>query len=440
MRITLEHGFEIDRLVFRFVTVAQSRFAFGMTSRILSLAAVLVSLTAGAAEVPEPKFKDITLDDQIQIGYGLAVADVDGDKLPDVLLADKKQFVWYRNPGPDKAADPTAWTKHVMAENLTEQDNVCLAAEDIDGDGKCEVAVGAEWNPGDTVSSGAVFYLIAPEDRTQKWTPVKFPAVEPTTHRMRWVKLAEGKWGLVVLPLHGRGNKNGEGDPVKVLLYHPPAPLNDPKGEWKSEVIDESMHMTHNFDRVDWAKVESADDWRGFLLAGKEGTAAVISPSGNWEPRILAPHDSGDVVYPAGEARGGKLRNHRRMVATIEPMHGNILARYREPGDGHGYWSRIMLTDTLAEGHALACADLLGFGGDQIVVGWRGRNAERKPGIALWAPLDESGEKWRETSVDDGGMACEDLKLADLNGDGKLDIVASGRATKNVKIYFNETP
>jgi hypothetical protein len=34
-------------------------------------------------------------------------------------------------------------------------------------------------------------------------------------------------------------------------------------------------------------------------------------------------------------------------------------------------------------------------------------------------------------------MACEDLCLADLDGDGKLDIIASGRATKNVKIYYN---
>jgi hypothetical protein len=76
--------------------------------------------------------------------------------------------------------------------NLTKNDNVCIAAQDIDGDGKCEVAVGAEWNPGDTVNSGAVFYLIPPADRTQKWEPVKFPSVEPTTHRMKWIKLGEG--------------------------------------------------------------------------------------------------------------------------------------------------------------------------------------------------------------------------------------------------------
>ncbi len=41
--------------------------------------------------------------------------------------------------------------------------------------------------------------------------------------------------------------------------------------------------------------------------------------------------------------------------------------------------------------------------------------------------------------VDDNTMACEDLRLADLNGDGRIDIVAAGRATKNVVIYWNET-
>ena len=48
-------------------------------------------------------------------------------------------------------------------------------------------------------------------------------------------------------------------------------------------------------------------------------------------------------------------------------------------------------------------------------------------------------DRWRETVIDDGGMACEDLALADLDSDGRLDIIASGRATKNVKIYWNET-
>ncbi len=193
------------------------------------------------AEELKPAFREQTIDDKIEIGYAVTVADVDGDGKPDILVVDKKQIVWYHNPD---------WTKHVIAENLTEHDNVCIAARDIDGSGKCSIAVGAEWNPSDTVNSGAVFYLIPPADRTQKWEPVKFPSVEPTTHRMKWVRRGnkeDGKprYDLVVVPLHGRGNKNGEGAGVKILAYQMP---KNPHDEWKSEVICDDMHMTHNFD------------------------------------------------------------------------------------------------------------------------------------------------------------------------------------------------
>ena len=47
---------------------------------------------------------------------------------------------------------------------------------------------------------------------------------------------------------------------------------------------------------------------------------------------------------------------------------------------------------------------------------------------------------WKLAAViDDNQMACEDLKIADLNGDGRPDLIASGRSTKNVIIYWNET-
>jgi hypothetical protein len=36
-------------------------------------------------------------------------------------------------------------------------------------------------------------------------------------------------------------------------------------------------------------------------------------------------------------------------------------------------------------------------------------------------------------------MAAEDLTVADLNGDGRPEIVAAGRSTANVKIYWNES-
>jgi hypothetical protein len=41
--------------------------------------------------------------------------------------------------------------------------------------------------------------------------------------------------------------------------------------------------------------------------------------------------------------------------------------------------------------------------------------------------------------VDPAGVGVEDLAAADLDDDGRVDIVAVGRSTKNVRIYWNET-
>ena len=61
-------------------------------------------------------------------------------------------------------------------------------------------------------------------------------------------------------------------------------------------------------------------------------------------------------------------------------------------------------------------------------------------GLKLYVPADAAGAGWKVHAViDDNQMACEDLKIADLNGDGRPDIIAAGRATKNVVIYWNET-
>lgn len=389
-------------------------------------ALAFLPVTLFAATPPEPKFRTVEVDTKVEIGYGVTTADVDGDGKLDILLADKNLIVWYRNP---------TWEKFVIAEKLTERDHVCIAAADIDGDGKAEIAVGAEWNPGDTTGSGAVFYLIPPADRTQKWESVKLHH-EPTTHRMRWVKNRDGKFDLIVVPLHGRGNQNGNGEGVKVMAYRPPANPRDP---WKTEVINDALHLTHNFDPVSWSR-QPGDE---ILLGGKEGVFYVSPQGAGWKNQQLIGNAAGESAFVgAGEVRAGKFKGGF-YIATIEPMHGNQLAFYTAPdaNAAGSLWKRKVLDDALADGHALACGDLLGVGSDQIIVGWRAMNRPGvKVGVKVLTPLDDKGGEWRTTLVDDNTMACEDLCLADLNADGKLDIIAAGRATKNLKIYFNETP
>lgn len=365
--------------------------------------------------VPDPpKFEAQLIDDRVSIGYGLAIGDVDGDEKPDILLADKKQFVWYRNGD---------WKRFVMVDNLTEADNVCIAAKDIDGDGMVEVAVGAQWNPSetaDTIKSGAVYYLIRPNDPTGSWKPVKLHH-EPVTHRMRWVNTGS-KHQLIVLPLHGRGNKAGEGKGVKVFAYEMPS---DPeKQPWKLSLIDESMHLTHNLDVVPGRRADI------LYIGGKEGIKAFEYKGGKWttvknEPWIVQGRSF-------GELRSGRVGDR---IAGIEPMHGNELTLYASRGTKD--FQRTVLTTELNQGHALAVADVLGDGNPQVIVGWREPDKSGKVGIKIFLEEGKDSGKWNPFWVDDNGMACEDLQVADLDADGKADIIAAGRATKNLKIYWN---
>jgi hypothetical protein len=382
-----------------------------MNYRRLSLA---VFAAFSGASLFSAQFKEQSIDDKIGIGYGLAIADVNGDRKKDILLVDAAEVAWYENP---------TWQKHVISGKLTERDHVCIAAEDINGDGKAEIAIGAQWNPGDTVNSGAVFYLVAPEDRTQKWKAVKLPH-EPTVHRLWWTHDDSGKYNLIVSPLHGRGNKNGVGDGAKLLEYLVPASV---EGEWKTSLMEDTMHMTHNLDPVQW----DTDRSQEVLYGGKEAIFLLDKKGDSWSRTKLAGDQPG--FAGVGELRLGRQKQGR-FIATIEPMHGTNVAVYTAIPGGDA-WSRQVIDSSLNDGHAVGVGDLLQTGDDQIVIGWRGKNADGKVGLKIFK---RTADKWESSWVDDNGMACEDLKVVDLNGDSWLDIVAAGRATKNVKIYWNQ--
>lgn len=366
------------------------------------------------SQTSAPQFKEQVIDSNVSIGYGLALGDVDGDGKPDIILADKKQFVWYRNGD---------WKKFVLAENITKHDNVCIAAHDIDGDGKVEIAVGAQWNPSETsdyAESGAVFYLQKPADVTQQWTPVQLHH-EPTTHRMRWVKGKDNTYYLVVLPLHGVGNANGEGKGVKIIAYQYPGKTG---GDWKMFTLDESLHLTHNFDIV----TENGDT-KGLYVGGKEGVLFIPNDfAGALREKYMMP----GMNQPVGEIRTTPVKDKTPWVATIQPMHGNKLVVYSGAGS-----QATLLDEDLKEGHALAAADFLQTGMPQVVAGWRNPNSEGKVGIKIY--VQQNTGAWQSSWIDNNGMACEDLQVMDLNGDGLPDIVAAGRATKNLKIYWNRS-
>ena len=95
-------------------------------------------------------------------------------------------------------------------------------------------------------------------------------------------------------------------------------------------------------------------------------------------------------------------------------------------------WTRTVLDDAITGGHAVAWADFDGDGDDELVAGWR----DGAYGLARYRVGSDG--RVRDRQVIDRGVAVEDLVVADVNADGRPDIVAGGRATGNIRLFINE--
>jgi hypothetical protein len=368
------------------------------------------------------RFRPQEIQSNFGVVYAVSIADMNKDGKPDIVAINPTQVVWFENP---------TWKKHVVLEGVSKKDNVCFGTNDLDGDGIPEIALGADWQPSNTNSAGTLQWLA--RDRANPAGPWKhFPlGEEPTLHRMRWGDVdGDGKNELIVAPLHGRGTKgpDWEGQGARILVYWPPAkPETEP---WRIEVADSSLHIVHNL------IVVNGEIW----TASKEGVYALKRDlGGKWTKRKVA-------AGAPGEIKLGSV-NRIRHLATVEPWHGNKVVIYEEPTESldsqsgtkvnpaviaGALWQRTEIETGINQAHALGWADFDGDGSDEIAVGWR----NHPHGVAIYKRAPDG--KWEKTAVD-GGVAAEDLVVQDLNADGKPEVIAVGRSTANVRIYWNET-
>jgi hypothetical protein len=359
-----------------------------------------------------PRFREHVLARDLKLGYQLVAADLNRDGRKDLIAVDEAatELAWYENQHP-------TWSRHVLAVNVPRPLNAdCW---DIDGDGIPEVVLAYRVEPSPEQSVGNVDLLKSGPDVRQPWTPREIDRV-PTAHRVRWIDpQGDGKKVLLVAPLVGRRYPPLFDDPVPIYLYRP--------GQWQRETLStQPRGILHAINPVSW----EGGARQQLLAASHLGLLRLELSGGKWVATQISPGDP--RPFPncgSSEVRLGKIGKNR-FLAAIEPWHGNQAVVYVPEAEA---WKRVVIEDTMDNGHALAVGDLDGDGRDEIVCGFRGK------GFKLWVfqAADARGERWNKTVLDNGDIAAADAVIQDFTGDGKPDIVAIGASTGNLKLYEN---
>jgi hypothetical protein len=397
-------------------------------SRNRFFSALLGALTVTSAGAAEWKYQAAEIERELGVGYAVALDDVNGDGKPDIVVVDTDRVLWYENP---------SWQRRVLTEGTTVRDNVCLAAHDIDGDGKLDFAIGAGWKGLNSEAQGTVQWLTRGAMLEEPWT-VRHVAEEPSVHRMRWADLAgDGKPELVVLPLLGAGTTGPSFDqrPVRLLAFS--IPENATTDRWPVQVLNEELHVAHNF----WPNDFNGDGKLDLLTVSFEGVSLLErNDDGTWRRTLIGAgyQAEGATSRGASEIKPGLLAGGDKYIATIEPWHGFQVVVYTRPAEGETLWQRHVLDEQLKWGHAVWCANLDADADEELIIGVRDQFDDANPsGVRIYDPTRAANGTltWNRQLVDPAGVAVEDLAAADLNGDGLTDIVAVGRATKNVRVY-----
>lgn len=418
-------------------------FSFRKPSALTVSLAVLVSgagvltFTMSGAKAPSSsvQFSTHVITDKLRGGYSVAIADINHDGKLDIIpvAAASPELAWYENPG---------WDRHVM---LNDKKAMLWASPaDIDGDGIPEFALLSDFGQDPKTAKGSIWLLKSQADPKEMWKSYLVDAV-PTAHRVTWADLeGNGKKEMVMAPFVGlKGWEDPKyQDNVPLLYWRVPAKFDEPSSDktWKRETVDDKLYgVVHHLHTVKWNPGKRDD----LMIAGFDGIV-LYTPSGQgdklkFERKQLAKGDEvRDVPGAGGMTKGSNdvypiYIKGKRFLAAQEPWHGDEIVVYTNKG---GEWQRNVIFKGLIQGHEMAVGDLNGDGRDDIVaVDVTNRGRPTPASVHIFYSEDDAGTQWRHELLDQDMMAGSGVVVADINGDGRPDIVAiSGNA---VKYYEN---
>ncbi|MGH8018689.1 MAG: FG-GAP repeat domain-containing protein [Opitutaceae bacterium] len=273
---------------------------------------------------------------------------------------------------------------------------------DLDGDGYLDIA------------SGCYFYRNPGGDMTETpWPRVELPN-DPETGQPVDAELLF--------------NINGTGPAVDILAENLPHIIwlhaEDPQGRsWSAKVVAEMPRVRHGNGRMmKVAHIVPGNKRPDILLTGGGGTYSLQVPddpeAGEW-PIMKITHTSHDEQKAIGVADiDGD--SHPDLVLGVGVKLPQI-EWWQNPGDGSDNWTNHPIGSTVNMAKMIEMADVDLDGRADVVA----TDSENVNSGIFWfeAPIDPFKGEWMRHKIDDGYDGLDSLSVADMNRDGQPDIV-----------------
>lgn len=292
------------------------------------------------------------------------IGDVNGDGKPDVLVVKNLvgDLVWFENPGSPDLSAP--WKRHVIATKFMRSYDVALA--DLDGDGKPDVIASA-W------IGNKFAWFKNPGNTNGEWERHTIDDNAPEARAIHAVDLnGDGKLDLIGTARTGN----------LVAWYENPGPPFTQK--WKRHVIDDKTIFPTHGHPVD---MDGDGDMDVVMAAGfHSAPPGSVSNQIIWYENVGSPgkgtewkkHVIGELT-DAFEAVAGDLNGDGKpdVAATAWGPKGQVVW-FENPGDPRGKWVKHILKANWVRANQILLADLDNDGRlDILAAAERGTNELR---------------------------------------------------------------
>jgi len=328
------------------------------------------------------------------------LTDLTGNGLPDIIIGSKRgdyNLMWYENPG---------WQRHFIA-NAPDLEAGGVV-HDVNRDGRPDIIAGQQWGHKD------LYWFECPPNPRDLWTK----------------RLIENRFEKYHDQALGDIDCDGEPELVfvsqrsRVLAYHdlPDDPTVEPWPQDCFHLIAEGIEDTEGLVTCD---VDA--DGRNELLAGPSIYKLSNCPGGEWHAKHFAPGFTQTRVAAADLTGDGQLdivlaegeSNPARLAICSPPL----------------YEPKLLKTD-LFHPHSLAIADFDLDGKPDIFVAEMGLGQNPNPRGYILRNLGDG--QFEETEIWHG-IPTHEAKVADLNADGRPDIVGKPyNPERHIDVWWNE--